>query len=260
MQRLAEGVERQRLHVVLEVGRARLGSLRVKAPSCDGAMLIGPAAHHEVLQADPRLAPQRAGQRVQRPRPAPCRPRGSAGGPAGSRRRRQVVRPRCHAARSSAPGPMPESCRSCGVPIAPAASTTSRAARPRARLAARPTSTPRTPARRRARAAAGSTCAPVQTCRLRAPRRPQEGLGRVPAHAAALVDLEVADAFVVAAVEVVGWDAGLGAAAGEGVEDVPAQPLPLDPPFAAAAPCGRSPARRGTLGVQPRQWSSCFWK
>ena len=43
MQRLAEGIERERLDVVLEVRRARRsGLLRVKAPSCDGAMLIGP--------------------------------------------------------------------------------------------------------------------------------------------------------------------------------------------------------------------------
>ena len=75
-----------------------------------------------------------------------------------------------------------------------------RAARPRRPVAAAsPSSTTR------------SMCAPVQTCRfVAAQHRPQERLGRVPADAGALVDVEVADAFVVAAVEVVAArDAGL---------------------------------------------------
>ena len=84
-------------------------------------------------------------------------------------------------------------------------------ARRRAAICAPPSSlrhsTPRGRAARRRRAArARSRCtiAPVRTCRLRAAlHRPQEGLAGVPAHAALLVDLEVADAFVVAAVEVV---------------------------------------------------------
>ena len=43
---------------------------------------------------------------------------------------RQLVRaPRCRAAAAASPGPMPESCRICGEPIAPAARITSRARR-----------------------------------------------------------------------------------------------------------------------------------
>src|SRR5205814_10469173 len=76
--------------------------------------------------------------------------------------------------------------------------------------------------------------------------RPQEGLGRVPADAAALVDLEVADAFVVAAVEVLAVrDAGLLCRFGERIEDVPAQALPLDAPLAAGPPALGVETRRG---------------
>jgi hypothetical protein len=58
VQRLAEGVQRQRLHVVFEVGPFGCsGELRVKAPSCEGAMLIGPLRFISVLEADLRLAP-----------------------------------------------------------------------------------------------------------------------------------------------------------------------------------------------------------
>jgi hypothetical protein len=54
-------------------------------------------------------------------------------------------------------------------------------------------------------------------------RRPQEGLGSVPAPAAALVDLEVAHALVVAAVEVrAGRDARLLRCLRNGVQDLPA--------------------------------------
>ena len=64
--------------------------------------------------------------------------------------------------------------------------------------------------------------------------RTQEGLGRVPAPAAFLVHLEVAHAFVVAAVEVVvGGNARLYRGLGKGIEHVPAQALLLDAPFAA---------------------------
>ena len=80
--------------------------------------------------------------------------------------------------------------------------------------------------------------------------RAQEGLGRVPAHAGALVDLEVAHAFVVAAVEVVaGRDAGLLRRLREGVEDLPAQALLLHAPLAAGALAGGIEAGRGVEGV-----------
>ena len=67
-------------------------------------------------------------------------------------------------------------------------------------------------------------------------RRFQEGLRRVPARAPALVDHELAGALVVAVVEVRRpCDADLVAGALEGVEDFPADPRLLDPPFAAGA-------------------------
>ena len=64
----------------------------------------------------------------------------------------------------------------------------------------------------------------------------RKALARAPAHAAALVDLEIAAALVVAAVEVGhARDADLGRRLAEGVEDLPGQALLLDPPLAARA-------------------------
>ena len=64
----------------------------------------------------------------------------------------------------------------------------------------------------------------------------QEGLGRVPAPAAFLVHLEVAHAFVGAAVEVVGGgNAGFLGGLGKGVQHIPAQALLFHAPFAGAA-------------------------
>src|SRR6202008_342962 len=66
--------------------------------------------------------------------------------------------------------------------------------------------------------------------------RAQESLPGVPAHAALLVDLEIAAALIVAAVEVVGLgDAGLRRRLLEGVEDGPADARLLDAPLAARA-------------------------
>jgi len=66
--------------------------------------------------------------------------------------------------------------------------------------------------------------------------RPQERLGGIPADAAPLVDLEVAHAEVVAAVEIVGArNAALHAGFDERVQQVPAQSLRLHPPLAARA-------------------------
>ena len=65
-------------------------------------------------------------------------------------------------------------------------------------------------------------------------RRLEEGARRRPAPAALLVDVEGADAFVVAAVEVGdGFDAGLFGGGAEGIEQVPAHPRRRDVPFAA---------------------------
>ena len=131
MQRLAELVQRQRLHVPLDVGR---GLRRIALG--EGAELRGrhgerPGLEQQVLQSHRRLAEQElarwfsvttllhlvdhahlqmvvqvladARQVVHRPA-MPC------------------------SLQQSAPGPMPESCRICGEPIAPAARITSRRA------------------------------------------------------------------------------------------------------------------------------------
>ena len=66
--------------------------------------------------------------------------------------------------------------------------------------------------------------------------RAQKALGRVPADAAFLVDLEVADAKVVAAVEVArARDARLHGRLDEGLQHLPVQALRLDAPFAVGA-------------------------
>ena len=66
--------------------------------------------------------------------------------------------------------------------------------------------------------------------------RAQESLGGVPAQAAALVHLEIAHALVVAGVEVLrGRDAALLRRLRERVQDVPAHARPLDAPLAPAA-------------------------
>ena len=66
--------------------------------------------------------------------------------------------------------------------------------------------------------------------------RAQKGLGGIPAPALFLVDLEIAHALVIAPVEVIGGrDASLLSGLGKGVEHVPAQALPVYPPFTARA-------------------------
>ena len=63
---------------------------------------------------------------------------------------------------------------------------------------------------------------------------PQKRFGRVPAPTAFLVDFKVADAFVRAAVEIVGSrNTGLHGGLGERVQHIPAQALFFNPPFAA---------------------------
>ncbi len=64
----------------------------------------------------------------------------------------------------------------------------------------------------------------------------EEAARRAPAPAAALIDLEVPGALVVAAIEVVDfWDADFGRRLARRVEDRPGQALALDAPFAAGA-------------------------
>src|SRR5580704_1736657 len=106
-------------------------------------------------------------------------------------------------------GPTPDKSIMCGEPIEPAARMTS----PRQRaIRACPPCVQRTPAAHRL----------------------EEGAGRRPAPAALLVDVEGADAFVVAAVEVGnGFDAGLFGGSAEGIEQIPAHPRRRDVPFAA---------------------------
>ena len=66
--------------------------------------------------------------------------------------------------------------------------------------------------------------------------RPQESLGGVPAHAFALVHIEVADSFVASPVEVVGGrQPGLLSRPCDRVEDRPVQALPLDSPLTTLA-------------------------
>ena len=74
-------------------------------------------------------------------------------------------------------------------------------------------------------------------CQVRARLgRPQERLRGAPAPAGALVDFEVVNAFVVAAVEVPGpGNASLNAGAGKILQNGPFQPLMLDPPLTAVA-------------------------
>ena len=79
----------------------------------------------------------------------------------------------------------------------------------------------------------------------------QEGARRRPAPPAMLVDLEIAAAFIVAAVEIVGGrDALLGRGAAEDLEHLPGQPLPGDPQFAAAPVIGPRRVHLAVLALQ----------
>ena len=108
--------------------------------------------------------------------------------------------------RSSDAGPTPESCSSCGVPMEPEARMTSRVALTSTRS---PSRISVAPAQRKAPFASRASCSlsvervgPHREIGART-HRLQEGLGRAHAEAAALIHVEVADAGVVAGVEVV---------------------------------------------------------
>jgi hypothetical protein len=126
----------------------------------------------------------------------------------------------------------------CGEPIAPAANKVSRRA---VAVKARPPPVNWTPRQTLPSSVDSmtsfSTWQPVHDRQVRSLRcRFQEGLGRVQADAAALVDLEVCAACVISAVEIVDLgNAELAGGFAEGVQDFPRQALALDAPLAAAA-------------------------
>jgi hypothetical protein len=241
VQRLAEGVQAQRLHVVLDV---RIGQLRAAAR--EGAQLRRrhahrPAARQQVLQADAGLAPPAGGNAVQRLRTAHLEHRADlqvvlqVGADA-----RQLV-PRRHAHRGQLGA----------VADARHLQDLHRADRTGAEDELAPCRGPNPLSVLQqldavAAQHAVSIALQLQLRRLRTgperevgpahADRAQEGLGRIPAPAALLVDLEVAHAVVVAAVEVgAGRQPGLHRGLGPGVEQVPAQALLLDAPLAAGA-------------------------
>ena len=97
--------------------------------------------------------------------------------------------PRRRPRASSSAGPMPESSSSCGEPIAPAARITSRSARATCSPPRRRGSERRSAGRPRARRRdVGARARPRGSARLQ--RRAQERVGRAPAPAVALRDLE----------------------------------------------------------------------
>jgi hypothetical protein len=80
----------------------------------------------------------------------------------------------------------------------------------------------------------------------------QERLAGVPAHTGALVDFKVANAFVVAVVEVgAGRDAGLFGGGRERIEDLPPQALTFHPPFTTGAPAAGVEPGRCVVGGGP---------
>ena len=138
VQRLAEGVEAQRLHVELEVGvvlaRRRAG---------EGAELARRRAHRpgppqRVLERDPRLAAPAGAELVSVPPAVTFQTSGAAGGPAGCRRPPAGRRPHRCRARAAAPRPEPGELQQLRAVHRPAASTTARRAAIRRRRRARP--------------------------------------------------------------------------------------------------------------------------
>jgi hypothetical protein len=179
-------------------------------------MLIGPLRFQAYCRPMLRLAPPRAAHRVQRAHAIDARtPRGSAGGPAGCSP--TPGRSCCTgdaqlaaAVRRADAGQLQHLRRADGTGAqhhAAGGRATSMGAPPPARAAPHPH---RTRSRPRVRQHAREVRAGPHLQVGAAHHRPQEGLRRVPADAAALVDVEVAHALVVAAVEVLGVrDAGL---------------------------------------------------
>ena len=223
--RVAELVQRQGLDVILQVGRLARGIGLGEGAELAGRHGERAAAEQAYSRPMARRPDEAVGALVHGPGARDLEePSGSAGGPAGSRPRPGARGPAARRVRAAAaPWPMPESCSSWGEPMAPPARITSRRAVTLASPASSRRSTPvaRRPSRRTAQGLGVGQDPQVRALQDRA----QEGLGRGPAHAALLVDLEVAAALVVAAVEVIGLgDAGLGRRVAEGVEDLPGDP------------------------------------
>ena len=83
---------------------------------------------------------------------------------------------------------------------------------------------------------------------------PQKGFGRVPAPTSFLVDLKVAHALVVAAVEVFcSGNAGLHGSLRKGIQHVPAQALFIDPPLAAGIVVAQQVAVQATVFLHQRR-------
>ncbi|MCY1523107.1 hypothetical protein D9M68_579920 [compost metagenome] len=253
MQRLAETVQRQGLHVVFEVGR-RL--LRVGAS--EGAQLARrhgqwPAAVEQVAQAHADLAPQAAGDLVQGRHVADlvdhaqlqvvlevAADTGHLMGHTDPQALQQC--PRADA------GALQQARRADG-----ASSDDDLAARLEALLATLPMHQqglrPALFEDHPLRLGAGQ----YRQVRPLADAA-QETLRGVPAHPAALVDLEIAAAFVVAAVEVLdAGDAGLRRRLLEGIQQRPRQALALHPPFAAGAVQFADAAEMVLHAVEQRQ-------
>ena len=206
-------------------------------PSCDGAMVIGPAPAQRIFEPHHRPLEQGAIVDIERARALDAEDRAELQvvlqilADAGKR-----MRPRGTPIAASTSGrPTPDSSSSCGEPIAPAASITSPRARA-SRLAPsrRIAHADRAPARRTGSARHERRSTTRRLGRLE--HRLQKAGRRAPAPAAPLVDLEIVRALVVAAIEIVDLgDADLGAGVAHGVEDRPGDARALDPPFAARA-------------------------
>ncbi len=241
VQRLPERIERQGLHVVLDIGVRLPGRAAGEGPQLRRRHAHRAGALQGVLEPDARAAPQVARQRVERGHPVHLEDRADlqvvlqvAAHPrqvvrhgdavrlqqlsrADARELQQLRRIDGTRAQDHVAGGM----RGDHLAAVPHLHARAAAGAVRQALQQKPRGLRAGPHLEIGPAVAGG---------------PQEGLGGVPAPAVLLVDLEIAHALVGAAVEVVGGrNAGLLRGARESVQHVPAQALALHPPFTAAA-------------------------